>query len=356
MKPFCTEKDLAAQQARFRRYAILFGGLCLFSLALFAALCLLTRTANAAVTLRIAIIGMTLLGCTCIAVYVCLLTPARLKLTHLKGLLSQEPAVREGRFFLTADSFQIPKSVQARRARLDTDGETLPLNLDEAWASRVPENGSLVRVQTVRKFITGMEVLAPPESPVPAEQTVPAPGRAAARILFHLIPLFLLWSMLITIFVGFVFSRITDTDAAHKVTVYADAEVRDAAVLAARLEKSVSEPVRMVKVHPFTYALFSSDALKRADLYIVPASRAGEYRDWFTPLPAEMASFASAEEPDGIPVFDPVSGLSAAGSWILYTDPSKDAEPYYLFFGRASAHLADHAAAVVARALLAIAE
>jgi hypothetical protein len=112
----------------------------------------------------------------------------------------------------------------------------------------------------------------------------------------------------------------------------------------------------MVKVHPFTYALFGSDALKQADLYIVPASHLEEYRDWFSPLPEEMAAFASGQYPDGIPVFDPASGRSVAGSWILYSPPSGESEPYFLFFGRNSMHLSDHAAAGVARALLALTE
>jgi hypothetical protein len=354
MESFCTDKDLIAQRKRVRFYSFLFAGLCAVALAFFVTLCLITRTGNAAATLRAAIVGMILLGFACITVWVCLLSPARLKLTHLEGLASQAPEAREGRFFLTAESFQIPRSVRVRRARLEAEGESLPLNLDEAWVSRVPENGSLVRVLTVRKFITGMEVIAPPGAPVPEERTAPAPGRAVARILFRLIPLFILWGMMVPIFAGFVFTRITDTDPAHKITVYADAELRDAAKLAARLEESVSGPVRMVKVHPFTYALFGSDALKQADLYIVPASHAEEYRDWFTSPPEEVAALASDRVPGGIPVFDPATGLNAAGAYILYTAPSGNPEPYYLFFGAGSPHLADHAAADAAKALLAV--
>ena len=61
-----------------------------------------------------------------------------LKLTHLEGLASQAPETREGRFFLTAESFQIPKSVQARRVRLETEEETFALNLDEDWMPTRP--------------------------------------------------------------------------------------------------------------------------------------------------------------------------------------------------------------------------
>ena len=76
MNTFCTGKDLAAQRTRVRRRTVLFLGLCLLALLLFVTLCLITRTDNAAGTLRIAIISMILLGCACITVWVCLLSPA----------------------------------------------------------------------------------------------------------------------------------------------------------------------------------------------------------------------------------------------------------------------------------------
>lgn len=354
MESFCTEKDLSAQRTLTRCYAFLFFFVCFLTLTVFVVLCLLTNTANAARMLRAALVSTVLLGWAGIAVYVCLLSPARAKLSHLEGLLGQAPALQEGRFFLTADSFQIPKSVRIRKVRLECGGESNILNLDEAWVSRAPADGTIVRVQTVRKFITGVEVLAPPEASDFREQRRSAPGKRFLRLFFRLFPLFVLWVILVPIFGGFVFARITDTDAAHKVTVYVDAELRDAAVLAARLEKAVSPPVRMVKVHPFTYALFGSDALKQADLYIVPASHAQEYRDWFAPLPEDLASRSSPENPNGIPVFDPSAGLNIAGSHILYTSASGNQEPFLLFFGRNSVHLNDHAALDVAEALLAL--
>lgn len=353
MESFCTEKDVAAQRKLTRRYAYLFYGLCLFTLAIFVFLCIITDTANAARTLRMALISSVLWGWICIALYVCLLSPARANLSHLEGLLDQEPSVREGRFFLTADSFQIPKSVRVRRARLEDGDEFLPLNLDEAWVSRAPANGSLVRVQTVRKFITGIEVLDMPAAPVPSEEGN-FPGKRFLRTFFRLFPLLLLWAVVIPIFTGFVFTHITDTDSFHKVSVYVDAELKDAAALASRLEESVSDPIRMVKVHPFTYALFGSDALKQADLYIVPASHVSEYRDWFAPLPEEMVSLASPEIPDGIPAFGPESDPGAVSSFILYSTSGNKAELYLLFFGRSSVHLEDHAAADVAKALLSL--
>jgi hypothetical protein len=52
MNTFCTGKDLAAQRTRVRRRTVLFLGLCLLALLLFVMLCLITRTDNAAGTLR----------------------------------------------------------------------------------------------------------------------------------------------------------------------------------------------------------------------------------------------------------------------------------------------------------------
>ena len=76
-------------------------------------------------------------------------------------------------------------------------------------------------------------------------------------------------------------SRITDTDAAHKITIYVDGQVRNEAQLAARLEKELPDPVRMVQIHPFSYAMFGSAALKAADLFIVPDSDRDQFADWF---------------------------------------------------------------------------
>ena len=352
MESFCSGQDLSAQRNLARRFALLFYSLCLLALAAFITLCLVTRTANAALTFRAALVSSVLLGWAGIAVYVCLLSPARARLSHLEGLAGKPSALREGRFFLAAGSFRIPKSVSVCSVRLESGEETFSLNLDEAWIPRAPANGSLVRVQTVRKFITGIEVLEPPEMPAPAGKKDSAPGKQLLRLLSRLVPLFILWLIVIPIFCGFVFTRITDTDAAHKVTVYVDAELHDAASLAALLEKSAPDPVRMVKVHPFTYALFGSDALKKADLYIVPASHAEEYRDWFAPLPEGLAAPASAEYPDGVTLFGPGSDPGSAGFFIRYIPVSGDQEPFLLFFGRNSAHLADRAAVDIANALL----
>ena len=81
-------------------------------------------------------------------------------------------------------------------------------------------------------------------------------SRRPARIkkIGQLIPLLGVWLLVAVIFGSFVFYQITDTDPAHKLTLYVDGEVRNEAQLAALLEKELPEPIRMVQVHPFSYA------------------------------------------------------------------------------------------------------
>ena len=167
------------------------------------------------------------------------------------------------------------------------------------------------------------------------ERTPPSRRREAGQALARFFPAAVIWVILVLVFTGFLFNRITDTDPAHKLTVYADCEVRDAVRLAERMEKALDGAVRMVKVHPFSYALFGSEALKSADLYIVPDSRKGEYGEWF--LPGE----------EGLPVHDPGSGTSVCGTYFDYTG-----EPYRLYTGARSPHLEDGLARKAAELLM----
>ena len=355
MEWFYTEEDWSALKKQEQKLTAAFRILVCLAAAAFIVLCLLVRTENAQ-TFHWILIAVTLvLGWICISLHVLGIQEARTQAGHLDMLLQGEKEMLTGRMTLTDESIRIPKSIRIRKVLLDTGEETPKrLNLDERWISRMPADGSLVSLPVSHSYIAGVEIL---EEASPAETGRVASRRPArAWKLKKLLPLLGIWTIAAVIFSSFVFYQITDTDPGHKLTVYVDGEVRNEAQLAARLEKSVTDPVRMVKVHPFTYALFGSDALKQADLYIVPASHVEEYRDWFAPLPEEMASLASDRIPDGIPVFDPAAGLRAAGSWILYNQSSGENEPYFLFFGRNSMHLSDHAAAGVARALLTLAE
>lgn len=167
-----------------------------------------------------------------------------------------------------------------------------------------------------------------------------------------------LW-LLISVFLwGFVFLQITDAPRAEKIVLSVDARIPDEAALAARLEEGLGAGVRMVKARQFTYAMFDEKELTSSDLFVVPASHAEGYRDWFAPLPADLRDAEGLLCWDGKAWGVPVRG--AAGDFILYTPPGGEEEAYYLFFGKASLHVSglenavDNEAVSAARRFLAL--
>ena len=148
--------------------------------------------------------------------------------------------------------------------------------------------------------------------------------------------------MPVLIFGSFIFYQITDTSPAHKITLYVDGVTVNENQLAELLEKQLPDPIRMVRIHPFSYQMFGTDELKTADLYIIPDSRKEEYRDWFVP-----------DDP-GIPVYDPETGLIIAGEWFRYVSEGETAEPWRLYTGAGSAHLEDGLAAQAAQLLISV--
>ena len=143
MQTFINEELLAAARHQEKRRALLFRSLCALTAAAVVAECLLTRTGNAALMLRVLYATLIFPGLICIVFYLFALQPARRRISHLEGLLNREPEEREGRLTLTADAFRIPKSVPVRIVLLDTGEETLRLNLDEEWAPLAPPDGTL---------------------------------------------------------------------------------------------------------------------------------------------------------------------------------------------------------------------
>ena len=338
MENYLNEQAIREGRARARRAVLVFWALAAAAAVLFIALCMSTGNRNAGTMLRITMFCMIPAGWAVIACKLLYMDPAKAEARHLEGLAGGTKETREGRFTLSGDVFRIPRSVLVRKVRLETEGETLSLNLNEKLRDRMPPDGSLVRVTTVHKFITAMEVLEKGEE---THRERPARRKAFGRAAAKVFPAAVLWAILIPIFTGFVFSRITDTDASRKIEIYADCEIRNEAELAEKLEKGLDGAVKMVKVHPFSYALFGTEQLKAADLYIVPDSRSGEYAAWFT-----------AEE--GIPVYDPRSGQAAAGEYFLYAPAGTDPEIYRLYTGAGSVHLEDGLAGKTAEILLAM--
>ena len=322
MISFVNEETVAKARKRARRLTFLWIALGAAMLILLLVLCLFTRTGNARSMLYAAWISQIALGLAWIAMWMFQTEPARAEARHLEGLLESVPETREGTLTVTSDTFRIPKSVRVRKVHLDTEGDTLSLNLNERLLSQMPPSGSAVRVQTVRKFISAMEVTEKAKGGDMPKR--PSALRTFGSALARFFPAAVIWVLLVVIFTGFLFNRLTDTSPSQKITIYADCEVMRAAELAEQLETALDGAVRMVKVHPFSYALFGSEALKGADLYLVPDSRKNEYAEWFLTDEAGML------------FHDPESGLSLLGAYFQYTD-----ECYRLYPGARSPHLND---------------
>ena len=335
MERFLNEEAIQHRKSRTRRVSRIFFALAAFMLILFAVLCLMTRTGNARRMLYLTMACMIAAGWSLIALWMLAVKPARAEEQHLTGLAAAEKSIREGRFSLDTDSFRIPKSVRVRKVRLETETEVLSLNLNDQLTGRMPPDGSLVRVETARKFITGMEVLESGSGQAERPKTSRA-GNVLRTLGNFFLPA-VLWAMIAMVFTGFVFNQITDTVPENKIVVFADCEIQNAPDLAEKLERELNGAVRMVKIHPFTYAMFDSSRLKQADLYLVPESHREEYREWFL-------------QEDRLTAFDPASGIIAADAYFLY-DPS---EIYCLYTGKSSVHLEDGLARQVAELILSL--
>lgn len=182
--------------------------------------------------------------------------------------------------------------------------------------------------------------------------------RVLRRIFSHLY-LYILWFFFAFLAVGLLFSHLGDTDEAHKVTLFADVPAMRDAELAAALEEELPDGIRMIQVHPFSYAMFDSDRLLGSDLYIIPASHVEEYSGSFRPIggaPFDAAGgYYRGGELWGVLVWDAARGEGIAADYIDYPD-----EDCWLFFNASSRHVrsisgeGDDAAIDVARRLLSL--
>ena len=151
---------------------------------------------------------------------------------------------------------------------------------------------------------------------------------------FSLIPALVLWLMLSVLVWGFVFTHITDTDPAHKISLFIDTQVIDATALAVKLEEGLGGNIKMVKVHPFTYAMLDGEQLQAADLFIIRADHMETYGDWLTPLPEEIRE----DDAWGVRAYDAETQSGIASDCINYRPLGEPETDYYLCFGNQSRH------------------
>lgn len=169
--------------------------------------------------------------------------------------------------------------------------------------------------------------------------------------------LYVLWAFLAVLLLGSVFLRLTDTDPAHKVVLFADVPAINDRELAWALEQKAPAGIRMVQVHPFSYAMFDAENLLSADLYIIPESHVEDYAGSFRSLEGAgfdpEGGYLREGELWGLKVWDHASGTGIAAEYIQY--PNEDC---WLFINGGSGHIrsltgqGDDGAIEIARALL----
>ena len=168
--------------------------------------------------------------------------------------------------------------------------------------------------------------------------------------------IYVLWALLAVLLWSWIFGFVTDTSPSRKVTVFVNVYDCADVDLAVALEEAKPEAIRMVKVHPFSYAMFDEQNLLTADLYVVSRSEAADYLTSFAPLNAADDPGGTGYYEDGtlygLRIYDGSSRTGAAEAYLTYTAPDGEAEDFFLFFGASSVHLEDGAARQVAARLL----
>ncbi len=164
---------------------------------------------------------------------------------------------------------------------------------------------------------------------------------------FSQLPAYVLWLLFSVMFWSWIVTLRTDTTADKKVTLFLDVPAVEDAALSGALEQSLPAGLKMVKAHSFSYVLFQQDALRAADLYVLPASEMEEFCPDLLPL----EGFAAA---DGWTKDGALYGLRchrAAGgdaAFVTYTAPDRTPEDHYICVAKDSLHIADGAALQVA--------
>lgn len=153
----------------------------------------------------------------------------------------------------------------------------------------------------------------------------------------------ILWALISAVFWGWIFQLVTNTTPAHKIVLYASVDTCEDKALALALEEDRPEGIKMIKVHPFSYAMFDDGELLSADLYVVSAPEVEEYRSSFAAMEEGSWDWGDRElyrldgQILGVKIYDAATGEGAAKSYLGYA-PDTD---YYLFFNVASLHLGD---------------
>lgn len=172
---------------------------------------------------------------------------------------------------------------------------------------------------------------------------------------------YVLWLLISAVFWGWIFTIITDTIAAKKVVLYADVPYIADRELAIELEKDLPEGIRMVQVHPFSYALFNTLDTDSSDLYILPEQEVADTIGALCPIPQEEAgkdAFVSDGVAYGWLIYSADTKKGSASSFLTYHTDQETDQDFYICFRSSSRHLGewngsnDDAAVILAKRIL----
>ena len=174
------------------------------------------------------------------------------------------------------------------------------------------------------------------------------------RNLFSQFHVYLTWLVLSIVFWGWIYTLVTDTVPARKVTIFADVPSMSETALDLELENDMPDGIKMIRAHPFRYVMIQDSIIAQADIFIVKEEDAVKYREAFYPLDGVLDAAAADRlvldgATYGIKAYEGSTGEGAAGSMVEYVPGEAD---YYLFINKDSVHIEDGVAAKVARDFL----
>lgn len=195
--------------------------------------------------------------------------------------------------------------------------------------------------------------------------------------LFSQLPIFILWALFSYVLWTFIFGFVTDARPEKKVVAFFDVTELKDLDLNVELEKTKDEGIKMIRIHPFSYAMFSQEAITGADFYVIGVKEAPLYEESFTVLNRETAEelldansalsgtnesnetdktnetnetiettktvedrFYLSETGDilGVKIYDKVSDSGPLKTYLTYVQSESGVEDYYLFINKKSLH------------------
>ncbi len=169
---------------------------------------------------------------------------------------------------------------------------------------------------------------------------------------------YVLWALLSVLLWGWIFMLRMDTSRDKKVTLFIDVPQVDIQGLTLELEKDLPEGIKLVKIHPFSYAdAFDFGDLDSADMYILTADDIDRSHDKLAPVDNEKYTGCYCIEgvAYGIPVHISGENTGCAASYIEYSEDQRNCSHYLCFNGK-SIHIGskDNAAFEIAETIFAM--